>query len=149
MTKTNIIPVIMSGGAGTRLWPASRQKRPKQFLSLVGEHTMVQETAERLCGQGDNYTFGAPIIVCNSAHTHLIEEQLGEIGVRAHTIITEPVPRNTAPCAIIAALAVRDADPDAVMLLAPADHHIRDTEVFSQVVSHGMKAVQAGYIVTF
>jgi mannose-1-phosphate guanylyltransferase/mannose-1-phosphate guanylyltransferase/mannose-6-phosphate isomerase len=149
MPKSNVIPVIMSGGAGTRLWPASRQKTPKQLLSLVGDHTMLQKTAERLCGQGGSHGFGAPIIVCSAAHVCSIEEQLSDIGVKPEMVITEPVPRNTAPCAVIAALAVRDVDSDALMLLAPADHHIRNEEAFSRVISDGLKAAQAGYIVTF
>ncbi len=139
----------MSGGAGTRLWPASRQAAPKQLLPLVSEQTMIQETAERLRGQWQGFEFSAPVIVCNTTHASPIAEQLGALGIKPGTIITEPIARNTAPCAAIAALAVRDQDPDALMLLAPADHHISDKAAFARVVSDGLEAAAAGYLVTF
>lgn len=149
MANTNIMPVIMSGGAGTRLWPASRKAAPKQLLPLVNEQTMIQETAERLRGEWDNFQFEAPVIVCNTAHAEPITEQLGNLGIKPGLVITEPVPRNTAPCAAIAALAVQAADPDALMLLAPADHHISDKPAFSQVVANGIAAAMSGHLVTF
>ena len=153
MAKSNIIPVIMSGGAGTRLWPASRKAAPKQLLPLVSEQTMIQETAERLRGEWggpwDGFAFGAPVIVCNTTHATPIAEQLAALGIKPGTLITEPVARNTAPCAAIAAMAVRDEDPDALMLLAPADHHISDKAAFARVVGNGLKAADAGYLVTF
>jgi len=139
----------MSGGAGTRLWPASRKATPKQLLPLVSTQTMIQETAERLKGAWDSFEFSAPIIVCNTAHAASISEQLGRLGLKLGTIITEPVPRNTAPCAAIAAMAVQSEDPDALMLLAPADHHISDKPAFSRVVARGLQAAEAGYLVTF
>lgn len=148
MARTNIIPVIMSGGAGTRLWPASRKAAPKQLLPLVSELTMIQETAERLRGEWRSFTFGAPVIVCNTTHANPIGEQLAVLGINLGTIITEPVPRNTAPCAAIAAMAVRDQDPNALMLLAPADHHISDKAAFANVVANGLEAAEAGYLVT-
>jgi mannose-1-phosphate guanylyltransferase / mannose-6-phosphate isomerase len=149
MAKANIIPVIMSGGAGTRLWPASRKAAPKQLLPLVSTQTMIQETVERLNGEWDSFKFGAAVIVCNTVHTDPISEQLSGLGLKLGTIITEPVPRNTAPCAAIAALAVQAEDPDAYMLLAPADHHISDKSAFSHVVASGLQAAAAGYLVTF
>jgi len=139
----------MSGGAGTRLWPASRQAAPKQLLPLVSTKTMIQETAERLRGAWGNFKFGAPVIVCNAAHERPITEQLGGLDLKLGTIITEPVPRNTAPCAAIAALTVQAEDPDALMLLAPADHHISDKAAFSHVVANGLQAAKAGNLVTF
>ncbi len=153
MVKTNIIPVIMSGGAGTRLWPASRKAAPKQLLPLVNEQTMIQETAERLRGnwpiKGNGFDFGAPVIVCNTTHAAPITKQLSELGIKPCLIITEPVPRNTAPCAAIAALAVQAADPDALMLLAPADHHISNKPAFSRVVANGLQAAKSSHLVTF
>ncbi|MCF6220873.1 MAG: mannose-1-phosphate guanylyltransferase/mannose-6-phosphate isomerase [Robiginitomaculum sp.] len=149
MTEINIIPVIMSGGAGTRLWPASRQATPKQLLPLISEQTMIQETAKRLRGAWDGFSFGVPVIVCNTSHAASITKQLGGLGIKPGTIITEPVPRNTAPCAAIAALAVQAQDPDALMLLAPADHHINNKPAFAQVVTAGLAAAEAGYLVTF
>jgi len=149
VTKTNIIPVIMSGGAGTRLWPASRKAAPKQLLPLVSTQTMIQDTAERLGGEWDSFKFGAPVIVCNKAHAAPISKQISSLGLKLGTVITEPVPRNTAPCAAIAALVVQAADPDALMLLAPADHHISDKPAFSRVVANGLQAAEAGYLVTF
>ena len=149
MAKTNVIPVIMSGGAGTRLWPASRKSAPKQLLALLSEQTMIQETAERLRGQWDTFGFADPIIVCNTIHVQPITEQLAQLGIKAGTLISEPVPRNTAPCAAIAALAVQASDPNALMLLAPADHHISDKAAFARVVGQGLQAAEAGYLVTF
>lgn len=149
MAKTKIIPVIMSGGAGTRLWPASRKATPKQLLPLVSEQTMIQETAERLRGEWDGFSFGAPVIVCNTSHAEPIAEQLGDLGIKPGTLITEPVARNTAPCAAIAALTVQAQDPDALILLAPADHHISDKAAFSRVVANGLTAAETGYLVTF
>jgi len=149
MAKSNIIPVIMSGGAGTRLWPASRKAAPKQLLPLVNEQTMIQETAERLRGEWSGFSFGAPVIVCNTTHAAPIEEQLSALGIKPGTIITEPVARNTAPCAAIAALTIQAQDKDALMLLAPADHHISDKVAFARVVANGIDAAAAGYLVTF
>ena len=149
MVKTNIIPVIMSGGAGTRLWPSSRRAAPKQLLPLVSTKTMIQETAERLHGAWDSFKFDAPVIVCNVSHANSIDKQLSGLGLKYGTIITEPVARNTAPCAAIAALTIQAEDPDALMLLAPADHHISDKPAFSRVVANGLQAAKAGYLVTF
>ncbi len=158
MAKTHIIPVIMSGGAGSRLWPASRKSRPKQLLPLASEYTMIQETALRFQHpnqaqkQEQTYTFSAPLIVCNQTHADAIREQLYAIGISPDTIITEPVARNTAPCAVMAALAVQ-ADPahspDALMLLVPADHHIKDVRAFESVIEQALPAASSGHMVTF
>ena len=94
-----LIPVILSGGSGTRLWPLSRELYPKQFLPLVGERTMIQETALRTAGLPD---VSPPIVVCNEAHRFLVAEQLRELGVPAQAILLEPVGRNTAPAVAIA-----------------------------------------------
>ena len=95
MHDRRVIPVILSGGSGTRLWPMSRPERPKQLLALTGDETMLQLTAGRVTGEG----FAPPIVVANARHTDLISEQLGAIGVSAAALILEPVARNTAPAA--------------------------------------------------
>ena len=151
--KTHIMPVIMSGGAGTRLWPASRSQMPKQLLQLTSDQTMIQETTERLRGQFERpqgaFRYTDPLIVCNHKHGETISKQIADIGIKPSCVILEPVPRNTAPCAAIAALAVAQQDPDALMLLAPADHHIRNKAAFSATVASGLAAALDGYLVTF
>ena len=142
----NLYPVILSGGSGTRLWPMSRSALPKQLLPLAGNKTMVQETMLRLVGVPD---IGAPLVVCNNDHRFLIAEQMREVGIEPLGIFLEPVGRNTAPAAAVAALHLMKRDPDAVMLLLPADHLIRDVAAFHATIADGMTAVEAGYLVTF
>lgn len=142
----SLYPVILSGGSGTRLWPMSRAALPKQLLPLAGDHTMVQETLLRLDGVPG---LGAPLVVCNNDHRFLIAEQMREIGVDPLGIFLEPVGRNTAPAAAVAALHLMKRDPDAVMLLLPADHLIRDVAAFHGAIAEAMKAVEAGYLATF
>jgi mannose-1-phosphate guanylyltransferase/mannose-6-phosphate isomerase len=139
-------PVILSGGSGTRLWPLSRAALPKQLLPLAGERTMLQETVQRLSGIAG---IGAPLVVCNNDHRFLIAEQMREIGVEPLGIFLEPVGRNTAPAAAVAALTLLKRDPAAVMLLLPADHLIDDVPAFHAAVAEGTKAVAAGCLVTF
>lgn len=139
-------PVILSGGSGTRLWPLSRAALPKQLLPLAGERTMLQETVLRLSGIAG---IGAPLVVCNNDHRFLIAEQMRDIGVEPLGIFLEPVGRNTAPAAAVAALTLLKRDPAAVMLLLPADHLIDDVPAFHAAVAEGMKAVAAGCLVTF
>lgn len=145
MWDTKIIPVIMSGGAGSRLWPASRQAMPKQLLPLVTEQTMVQETAERLSGD----LFHPPVFICNAAHAKPIREQMAEIDLPIGAIIVEPMGRNTAPCAVIAALHAKISDPNALILLAPADHHVTKPDAFRRSVAAAMTAARNGHLVTF
>ena len=142
----NLYPVILSGGSGTRLWPMSRTALPKQLLALASEFTMVQDTVQRLAGLAD---IGQPLIVCNNDHRFLIAEQMREIDVTPIGIYLEPVGRNTAPAAAIAALALLKRDPDAVMLLLPADHLIRDTVAFHHAIGVGLQAVNDGSLATF
>ena len=141
-----IFPVILCGGSGSRLWPMSRQLLPKQFLPLVSERTMLQETVARLRGLS-----GAepPTVVSNGEHRFLVAEQLRAIGAPPRTQILEPVGRNTAPAVAVAALALEKSDPDAVMLVLPADHLIRDVETFHVAVLRAAAAARAGFLATF
>ncbi len=145
MNVGKIIPVIMSGGAGSRLWPASRQAMPKQLLPLVTEQTMVQETAERLSGD----LFHPSVFICNAAHAAPIREQMKDMDMPVGAIIVEPMGRNTAPCAVVAALHAKQSDPDALILLAPADHHVTKPEAFRRSVAAAIPAAQKGCLVTF
>ena len=141
-----LIPVILSGGAGTRLWPLSRELYPKQLLALVGKHTMLQETARRLQG----LAIGAPIIVCAEAHRFLVAEQLRSQKIKAQAIILEPVGRNTAPAIVLAALSAQAAGvPDANLLVLPADHVIKDVAAFHAAVHKAEVAARAGNLATF
>jgi mannose-1-phosphate guanylyltransferase/mannose-6-phosphate isomerase len=142
----SLYPVILSGGSGTRLWPMSRAALPKQLLPLASERTMLQETVLRLGGVAG---IGAPLVVCNNDHRFLIAEQMREIGVEPMGIFLEPVGRNTAPAAAVAALTLLKRDPDAVMLLLPADHLINNVPAFHAAVAEGLKAVALGRLVTF
>ncbi|MGF1454057.1 MAG: mannose-1-phosphate guanylyltransferase/mannose-6-phosphate isomerase [Alphaproteobacteria bacterium] len=146
-----IIPVILSGGIGSRLWPASRTAHPKQLHALVSERTMLQETLVRtrdaLAQSGS--TADEPIIVCNARHAGEIERQLDAIGVGQHRAITEPVGRNTAPAAALAALLAAEQDPEAVLIILPADHHIVDSEAYRQAVDRAVALAQAGKVVTY
>ena len=157
-----IVPVILSGGSGTRLWPLSRELEPKQLLPLVSERTLLQETVLRARAVPGA---AAPIVVCNEAHRFLVAEQLRAIGVRAQAIVLEPVARNTAPAAAVAALlAVEDekiaakaaptksAAPTgegSLLLVLPADHVIRDTAAFTAAVEAALAAAAEGRLVTF
>jgi mannose-1-phosphate guanylyltransferase/mannose-6-phosphate isomerase len=146
-----LVPVVLSGGSGTRLWPLSRELYPKQLLPLVGERTMLQETVVRVRGLDD---LAAPILVCNESHRFMAAEQMQSVGIQPLAIVLEPVGRNTAPAAAVAAmLAVQRAqalnDPDPVLLVLPADHVIADTGAFREAVRLGLPAAQAGKLVTF
>jgi mannose-1-phosphate guanylyltransferase / mannose-6-phosphate isomerase len=141
-----IIPVILSGGSGTRLWPLSRSLYPKQLLSLVGENTMLQDTVFRLASIEER---GPVYCVCNESHRFLVAEQLHETGADIGEIILEPSGRNTAPAAAIAALLIMKKYPGAVMLVLPADHVIPDTAAFGEAVAAGKSAAEAGELVTF
>jgi mannose-1-phosphate guanylyltransferase len=137
-----IIPVILSGGSGTRLWPMSTPDRPKQFLPLTGERTMFQLTALRT-HVADR--FDAPIIVANARHAELIEAQLGEIGVSPAAIILEPCARNTAPAIALAALEAGSAP----LLVMPSDHIITNEAAFMAAVAAALPLVEQGWLVTF
>lgn len=139
-------PVILSGGSGSRLWPMSRSTLPKQLLPLSSERTMLQETILRLQGL---ISFAAPILVCNNDHRFMVAEQLREIGVEAEVIFLEPVGRNTAPATAVAAWSLLDRDPDALMLVLPADHLVRDVTGFQLAVQTAVRLAAEGAMVTF
>ena len=139
-----MIPVILSGGSGTRLWPLSRGRYPKQFLPLASEKTMVQETICRLNGiEG----LKSPIAVCNEDHRFMMAEQLREIDVKPSAIILEPVGRNTAPAVAIAALAAES--PGDILLVLPADHVIENVDAFQEAVVEAKDMAENGALVTF
>jgi mannose-1-phosphate guanylyltransferase/mannose-6-phosphate isomerase len=141
----SITPVILSGGSGTRLWPLSRKALPKQLLALASERSMLQETVARAQGDG----FAAPLIICNQEHRFLIAEQLRAVGVAGAKIVLEPVGRNTAPAAAIAALMVVEDDPSGLVLLMPSDHVVLDRPAFQQAVAVAGQAALHGALVTF
>lgn len=140
-----VFPVILSGGAGTRLWPMSRALRPKQLLSLVTQKSMLQETALRVTGP----EFAPPIIVGNEEHRFMIAEQLRELDITPLSIVLEPVGRNTAPAAAVAAMLVAERDPDGILLLLPSDHVVGDLDAFKRCLSVALTAAQDGALVTF
>jgi len=144
--SAQIHPVILSGGAGTRLWPLSRVAYPKQFLPLASERTLLQDTVTRNI---DDVGFAAPLIVCNQDHRFLVDEQLREVGVAPQAILLEPLARNTGPAVAAAALWLLTQDPDALMLVQPSDHVIGDAGAFHRAVMQGLAAAQQGKLVTF
>ena len=141
-----IVPVILSGGAGTRLWPLSRELYPKQLLPLVGDLTMLQDTALRLNGLADR---NAPLVVCNEAHRFMVAEQLRQVGQTAGTVILEPVGRNTAPAVAVAALCATENGDDPILLVLPADHVIRDAKALCETIKNGLEIVTDGALLTF
>ncbi len=143
---SSIQPVILSGGAGTRLWPLSRALYPKQFLPLAGEHTMLQDTVLRV----SEARFAAPLLICNDEHRFIAAEQLRAIGCSPREIILEPVGRNTAPAVAVAALRLRElAGEQALLLVMPSDHVIQDRNAFLQAVEQAAAAARQGAMVTF
>lgn len=140
--STPIVPVILSGGSGTRLWPMSRPERPKQLLALTAEATMLQLTAQRT-PHGER--FARPVIVANAAHADIIEEQLSGAGVEA--LVLEPMGRNTAPAIALAALAAGGGK--APLLVMPSDHVIGDVDAFHAAIDAAMPLVEDGWLVTF
>jgi mannose-1-phosphate guanylyltransferase/mannose-6-phosphate isomerase len=141
-----LYPVILSGGSGTRLWPMSRASLPKQFLPLVSDKTMFQETLLRLQGLPD---MAAPLIICNNEHRFLAAEQLREIDVRPLSLVLEPFGRNTAPAVAVAALAATAKDRHAILLALPADHLIRNVPGFHAAIRSAVALAEQDRLVTF
>ena len=137
-----IIPVILSGGSGTRLWPMSTPERPKQFLPLTGRLTMFQLTTLRAV---DASRFAPPTIVANARHANLTETQLAEIGVPPGALILEPCARNTAPAIALAALEAGSAP----ILVMPSDHVIADNEAFQRAIDAGLPLLDEAWLATF
>ena len=145
MAKT-VHPVILSGGTGTRLWPISRRSLPKQFLPLVAQRTLLQDTVARLAGLPE---CAAPIIVGSDEHRFIVTEQLNELRVRPAAQILEPVGRNTAPAVAVAALHARAKDPESLILVLPSDHAIGDAAAFREAVAAASRIAAQGLLVTF
>ena len=141
-----IHPVILSGGSGTRLWPMSRTLYPKQLLTLLGRESLLQQTVRRIV---ERETFAPPLLVANEEHRFIIAEQLREIAVVPRALLLEPVGRNTAPAACLAALALTETEPDPLMLLMPSDHMIVDVDAFVDAIGRAATAAQAGALVSF
>jgi len=140
-----IHPLILSGGSGKRLWPLSRQANPKQFLKVLGDHSLFQDTCLRLSGA----EFAKPTVIANDSHRFLVAEQMREIGVAPAAIVLEPTGRNTAPAAVVGALLAAREDIDRLILLLPSDHAIADQTAFTEAIGQGVAAAESGAIVTF
>jgi len=148
MTVRKIVPVILSGGSGTRLWPMSRPEMPKQMLALTADETMLQLTAGRALGE----RYAAPIVVANAQHAGLVEQQLAEAGAAPQALILEPAGRNTAPAIALAALAAKAASAGGggdALLVMPSDHVIGDVAAFHAAIEAAMPLVAQGWLVTF
>ena len=140
-----LIPVLLSGGVGSRLWPVSREAHPKQFLPLASEASMLQDTLARTQG----LDAAAPVVVCNEEHRFMVAEQLREMAVNPDALILEPEGRNTAPAVALAALRALEADAESVLLVLPADHVITDPDAFVAAVAKALPQAQAGRLMTF
>lgn len=140
-----MVPVIMSGGSGTRLWPLSRQLYPKQFLALSGEQSMLQDTLSRL----DNLEMQPPVIICNDEHRFIVAEQLRALEISNGEIILEPIGRNTAPAIAVAAFHALDKDEDAMLLVLAADHVINDQAAFHAAIAQAEVLAADGKLATF
>ncbi len=145
-----LVPLILSGGSGTRLWPASRPERPKQFLPLIGERSTFQATVQRVApGGGDAVRFGRPVVVTGEAHRFLVAQQLADIGVEAD-ILVEPSARNSGPALLAGAQFIADRDGDVTSIIAlAADHAVRDGDAFRRDAGLAAQAAGCGHIVTF
>lgn len=145
MNNPVLLPVIMAGGSGTRLWPLSRESYPKQFLTLAGDDSMLQATIARLEG----LQVALPLVICNEAHRFLVAEQLRQIDALGGNILLEPAGRNTAPAVALAALRATATGDDPLLLVLAADHLIQDAAAFRAAVQHAQPLAEAGKLVTF
>ena len=143
---TKVHPVILSGGSGTRLWPRSRSSYPKQFLKLISDRSLLQDTAQRV---SDRALFAPPMMVCNEDHRFIVAEQLRAADITPSHIVLEPAARNTAPAIAAAATLLVSGAPDALMLVLPSDHAISDTRAFLGAVETAARAAESGRLVTF
>lgn len=145
--KNTLYPVILAGGGGTRLWPLSRRYYPKQFLSLDEKDSMLQKTVLRMDGLSTDGSVSDPIVICNEEHRFLVAENIEDINKSSQEIILEPVGRNTAPALTVAAL--RIDDPDAIMLMMPADHIIPDTGMLHEAINKAVEIAENDCFLTF
>jgi mannose-1-phosphate guanylyltransferase/mannose-6-phosphate isomerase len=145
METNHMIPVILSGGSGSRLWPLSRKLYPKQFLALTGEHSLFQQTLQRLSFEG----MQKPVVVCNLEHRFIVNEQLAQIGLGAQAMLLEPFGRNTAPAVAMAALQLLGEGRDELMLILPADHVIDDELALRKALELARVAAEEGEMVLF
>ena len=146
MINNKIIPVVLSGGSGTRLWPLSREEYPKQYLRLVSENTMLQETLLRLKVLTN---LASPIVVCSHHHRFLVAEQLQQIDIESATILLEPSSRNTAPAIAAAAMKVLQDNESDMLLVLPADHFIENVDLFHEAIQIAVEQAQNAKLVTF
>jgi len=140
-----LVPVLLSGGVGSRLWPVSREAHPKQFLPLAGELSMLQDTLKRTAG----LKASATLVVCNEEHRFMVAEQLRQVNITSGGIILEPEGRNTAPAVALAALQAVGSDPEAILLVLPADHLIQDIGAFVAAVETAIPLARQGQLMTF
>jgi mannose-1-phosphate guanylyltransferase/mannose-6-phosphate isomerase len=140
-----LVPVLLCGGIGSRLWPVSREAHPKQFLALASELSMLQDTLERTA----TLDSAPPIVLCNESHRFMVAEQLRQQGLSPMAIILEPAGRNTAPAVALAALRALQDDPEAMLLVLPADHIIKDVGAFARAVEAGLPQARDGALTTF
>lgn len=140
-----VVPVVLSGGTGSRLWPVSRESFPKQFWPLLSDKTLLQETVLR----GQKASFSAPLVICNEKHRFIVAEQLREAKVEAARIILEPVARNSAPAIAAAAFVIAQENPQAILWIMAADAAIREPEKLYEALNEALAGAEAGYIATF
>ena len=145
----SLCPVILAGGGGTRLWPLSRAHYPKQFLSLFGKNSMLQETLIRIDEIDPEIPLLDPVLVCNEVHRFLVADQAKEINKPLRSIILEPEGRNTAPALTVVAQALMQQAEDAVMVMMPADHIIVDIPRFQEAIKAGYQMAEQGFLITF
>ena len=143
--QPTIVPIVLAGGVGSRLWPVSRTFYPKQFHNIIGEKSLIQQTVQR----GQAATSTAPIVVCNEEHRFMVAEQLRAIDSSWHQIILEPSGRNSAPAIALAAMSALDIDPDAIMVVLSSDHLVTDQGAFNQAVQSGIEGAVQGGLATF
>ena len=141
-----IFPVILAGGSGSRLWPLSRERYPKQFLPLIGKQSLLQDTLSMTQGRRD---CAQPLVIGNEAHRFIFAQQAQEIGCSLRAIVLEPTARNTAPAVAVAAVMLAAENPDALLLVLPADHSFGDRAAFMNAVSAAAPAAADGRLVTF